>query len=67
MPWTKLQADAVRWEHYSPLLENGRRLTYREAIREALSQALEMHNILLLPQQSPSLLVLVAMQDLDML
>ena len=42
MPWTKLQADAVKWEQYSPPKRGERRLTYREAIREAQAQALEI-------------------------
>lgn len=42
MPWTKLQADSVRWDYDSPVSGKERLTSYREAIREALSQALEL-------------------------
>lgn len=42
MPWTKLQADAIKREDRLPYREGDRRLTYREAIREAQDQALEV-------------------------
>lgn len=42
MPWTKLQADAAKWEQYLPSKQGERRLTYREAIREAQAQALKL-------------------------
>jgi pyruvate dehydrogenase E1 component beta subunit len=42
MPWTKLQADAIGREDHLPHHDGDRRLTYREAIREAQYQALEI-------------------------
>jgi len=42
MPWTKLQADAVELDQYIQLKESQRILTYKEAIREAQAQALEV-------------------------
>jgi pyruvate dehydrogenase E1 component beta subunit len=42
MPWTKLQADASQRDDNLTVRKGGRRLTYREAIREAQHQALEV-------------------------
>lgn len=42
MPWTKLQADAAHREHSLPGRRRGRRVTYREAIREAQDQAMNI-------------------------
>jgi len=42
MPWTKLQADAIGREDRLPYDGGDRRLTYREAIREAQYQAMEI-------------------------
>jgi acetoin:2,6-dichlorophenolindophenol oxidoreductase subunit beta len=42
MPWTKIQADTLDWEKPSVLKKNGRMLSYRDAIREALDQALKI-------------------------
>ena len=42
MPWTKLQADAAQGDSGLPGRKGERRLTYREAIREAQYQALEV-------------------------
>lgn len=41
MPWTKLQADAVSRDQYSPSVRGERMLTYREALKEAQAQALQ--------------------------
>jgi pyruvate/2-oxoglutarate/acetoin dehydrogenase E1 component len=42
MPWTKLQADAIGRDDSLLARKGDRRLTYREAIREASDQALEI-------------------------
>jgi pyruvate dehydrogenase E1 component beta subunit len=42
MPWTKLQADSAERDDSLPGRRGSRRLTYREAIREAQYQALEI-------------------------
>ena len=42
MPWTKLQADAIDRKDSLPFDKGERPLTYREAIREAQHQALEV-------------------------
>lgn len=42
MPWTKLQADSVRWDYDIPSKGKERLRSYRDAIREALYQALEL-------------------------
>jgi pyruvate/2-oxoglutarate/acetoin dehydrogenase E1 component len=42
MPWTKLQADAIHRDDSLPHRQGDRPLTYREAIREAQDQALQV-------------------------
>jgi pyruvate dehydrogenase E1 component beta subunit len=42
MPWTKIKAEVNEPDYYLESDENARRLSYSEAIREALDQALEL-------------------------
>jgi pyruvate/2-oxoglutarate/acetoin dehydrogenase E1 component len=42
MPWTKIKAEVNEPDYYLESGENVRRLSYSEAIREALDQALEL-------------------------
>jgi pyruvate dehydrogenase E1 component beta subunit len=42
MPWTKIKAEVNEPDYYLESDENVRRLSYSEAIREALDQALEL-------------------------
>jgi acetoin:2,6-dichlorophenolindophenol oxidoreductase subunit beta len=44
MPWTKIKPDTREPVYDNDIVTGGRRITYAEAVREALSQALKLDN-----------------------